>query len=494
MFMRLSPKTTSLAKSQQHAIPAGTWKGWRAKEAKILAQKQVRSSKVISAFTAYGVEVMPPGKTLAEVGKSSKVDKKNKHSKRISLVLTVRADGVKLPVLFVIKGQPGGLLEKKELPTYDSYASVLLVDNVDCHVFEASYDKTAEAMFSVIEPLPQNSTSRCQPLDVGVMGPFKAKLKTERLLEDTASERISSHDQWIEMCETKILSWVSWVLRCEELGVSVTGELIRKQAKSYYDEYQLVTNWALEFSEGWLYKFQRKRGLSSKRQHGEAGSTPRKQYGKDANKSWRQRVATTQVTRVPGLKKSKKRITLALTTNANGTDMVEPLFSGSAVQPRCFRGRSAADLGFDYTSNKKAWMNGDIFDTFLRKLDSRMEAASRNILLLVDNALPHKAKEDTLLTNVSLKMLPPNTTAYFQPQDAGIIASFKAKVKQRQLQNALEQIDSVMAGRQDRLYEVPLVEAMARAKDAWHAVSSTTIVNCWSRTGILHTDAPARSP
>ncbi|RHY67257.1 hypothetical protein DYB30_009065 [Aphanomyces astaci] len=305
--------------------------------------------------------------------------------------------------------------------------------------------------------------------------------------------RSKDRDVCMPELETKILSWV---LRCEELGVCVTGELIRKQAKAYYDEYQLVTNWPLKFSKGWLYKFQLKHGLSSKRQHGEAGSTPREavRQGREQVLETTRGYKASDVTRVPGLKKSKKRITLALTTNANGTDMVEPLFIGSAVQPRCFGGRSAADLGFDYTSSKKAWMNGDIFDTYLRKLDSRMEAASRNILLLVDNASPHKAKEDTLLTNVSLKMLPPNTTAYLQPQDAGIIASFKAKVKQRQLQNALEQIDSVMAGRQDRLYEVPLVEAMAWAKDAWHAVSSTTIANCWSRTGILHTDAPARSP
>ncbi|RHZ08206.1 hypothetical protein DYB31_006376 [Aphanomyces astaci] len=123
---------------------------------------------------------MPPGKTLAEVEKSSKVDKKNKHSERISVVLTVRADGMKLPLLFIIKGQPGGLLEKTD-PTHvyavqanawmdervwNIYlerlfaqhvqdASVLLVDNLECHVSKASYDKTAEAMFSVIEPIPQ---------------------------------------------------------------------------------------------------------------------------------------------------------------------------------------------------------------------------------------------------------------------------------------------------------------------------------------------------
>ncbi|ETV92855.1 hypothetical protein H310_13046 [Aphanomyces invadans] len=110
-------------------------------------------------------------------------------------------------------------------------------------------------------------------------------------------------------------------------------------------------------------------------------------------------------------------------------------------------------------------------------------------LKFMSTMLADVEKEDTVLTNVSLKMLPPNTTAYLQPQDAGIIASFKAKVKQRQLQNALEQINCVMAGRQDKLYEVPLVEAMAWAKDAWHDVTTTTIVNCWSRTGILHSDA-----
>ncbi|KAH9123664.1 hypothetical protein AeMF1_005418 [Aphanomyces euteiches] len=54
---------------------------------------------------------MPPGKTYAEIGQSSKVDKSSKQSERISVVLTIRADGVKLPLLFIVKGQPGGLIE-----------------------------------------------------------------------------------------------------------------------------------------------------------------------------------------------------------------------------------------------------------------------------------------------------------------------------------------------------------------------------------------------
>ncbi|RQM31407.1 hypothetical protein B5M09_013852 [Aphanomyces astaci] len=36
---------------------------------------------------------MPPGSTLAEIGKSSKVDKSEKHSERLTALLTIRADG-----------------------------------------------------------------------------------------------------------------------------------------------------------------------------------------------------------------------------------------------------------------------------------------------------------------------------------------------------------------------------------------------------------------
>ncbi|RHY43303.1 hypothetical protein DYB34_011747 [Aphanomyces astaci] len=157
---------------------------------------------------------MPPSLTLAEIGQSSKCTKTDKHSERLTAVLTIRADGVKLPILFIVKGKPGGTIETNELPTYppghvyavqenawmddrvwDQYldellaahvvdSSVLLVDNLACHVSERSRDKVAETMFSVLEPLPPNSPSRCQPLDVGVMGPLKAMLKTAWLLED----------------------------------------------------------------------------------------------------------------------------------------------------------------------------------------------------------------------------------------------------------------------------------------------------------------------
>ncbi|RQM31120.1 hypothetical protein B5M09_011722, partial [Aphanomyces astaci] len=38
----------------------------------------------------------------------------------MTAVLTIRRDGLKLPILFIIKGEPGGLIEKSEFKTYPS--------------------------------------------------------------------------------------------------------------------------------------------------------------------------------------------------------------------------------------------------------------------------------------------------------------------------------------------------------------------------------------
>ncbi|KAF0697546.1 Aste57867_11773 [Aphanomyces stellatus] len=308
---------------------------------------------------------------------------------------------------------------------------------------------------------------------------------------------------------------LQWVLRCEELGVCLTGELIREHAKEIAERLNLPSTQRSTYSKGWLYKFQRKHGLTSKIQHGEAASTPpevvhrgrhevlhttsgynpKNVYNMDETSFFYCLSPHRSITRqrLPGTKKSKKRISLALTTNADGSDVVEPLYIGTAVQPRCFNRMTGRELGFNYQSSKKAWMTSCIFKTYLSDLNERMVADGRKVLLLVDNAPCHDSSAGADLSNIELRMLPKNTTAYLQPQDAGIIASFKANVKKRQLKNALDQIDSVMSGRQDKLYEVPLLVAMEWARDAWRSVAPSTVSNCWRRTGILDTDLSAFS-
>lgn len=57
--------------------------------------------------------------------------------------------------------------------------SLLLVDNFDSHVSDEGKRVIAEEAGAAVVPLPPNSTSACQPLDVGVMGPLKAKIRAQ---------------------------------------------------------------------------------------------------------------------------------------------------------------------------------------------------------------------------------------------------------------------------------------------------------------------------
>ncbi|OWY96321.1 hypothetical protein PHMEG_00033438, partial [Phytophthora megakarya] len=97
-----------------------------------------------------------------------------KHPGRMTAVITIRADGKKLPILFIVKGIPGGDIETDELNTYPLghyycvqenawmdgrcwgfYASkvlpretdgpsLVLADNFDCHVSDEGQDIMAE--------------------------------------------------------------------------------------------------------------------------------------------------------------------------------------------------------------------------------------------------------------------------------------------------------------------------------------------------------------
>ncbi|RLO09990.1 hypothetical protein DYB28_008292 [Aphanomyces astaci] len=59
---------------------------------------------------------MPPKYIWSIRGGDAKVSSGEKHSLRMTVALTVRADGSKLPLLFVVRGLPGGRIETHELP------------------------------------------------------------------------------------------------------------------------------------------------------------------------------------------------------------------------------------------------------------------------------------------------------------------------------------------------------------------------------------------
>jgi hypothetical protein len=84
--------------------------------------------------------------------------------------------------------------------------SVLLLDNLDCHVSQAAEEIVATELFSSLCALPPNTTSICQPLDVGVMGPLKAKLRS-LWLEECSFEHVSAAEKRVRMITRTIKVW-----------------------------------------------------------------------------------------------------------------------------------------------------------------------------------------------------------------------------------------------------------------------------------------------
>lgn len=193
-----------------------------------------------------------------------------------------------------------------------------------------------------------------------------------------------------------------------------------------------------------------------------------------------------------GWKDSKKRLTVGILCNADGSDKwFDPFIIGHARRPDCFKkGKTrceASDHGFlQYWHNTNAWMTKKIFLGILRRFDRAMQHKKRKVLLLLDNFCGHYV--DYQPTNVELMFLPPNTTSRLQPLDGGIIRCFKAHFKRQQYSNAYRSIGMIQIGQGDKvgpvekIFEVDQLKAMHWIRRAWESVSKETIQNCWNST------------
>ncbi|KAH9088220.1 hypothetical protein Ae201684P_015555 [Aphanomyces euteiches] len=219
-----------------------------------------REFAAYSADTVYNVDEtgmyydMPPRVIWSIRGGQAKIAVGEKHGYRMTAALTIRTDGTKLPIMFVIRGQPGGRIEKHELPTYPTghaYAvqpkawmdsrvwpmylrevlsgviakpSVVLVDNFDAHVSEEGYRVVNEELGSHLCAIPPNATSVCQPLDVGIMAPFKKYLR--RLwLEETFMEGDDDEDD--EESPTSRVKRLVMIKRAIKAWDLITAEEVR---------------------------------------------------------------------------------------------------------------------------------------------------------------------------------------------------------------------------------------------------------------------------
>ena len=61
-----------------------------------------------------------------------------------------------------------------------------------------------------------------------------------------------------------------------------------------------------------------------------------------------------------------------------------------SVTPCCFKNIESHRLPVTSVVNKKAWMTGDIFRTWVTRLNTKMCSDKRHVLFLLDNAPSHE--------------------------------------------------------------------------------------------------------
>lgn len=221
-----------------------------------------------------------------------------------------------------------------------------------------------------------------------------------------------------------------WQQRMQKKKAVITGDLLKAQASIFWNRLpQFEDIPEPKWSNGWLEGFKKRFKIKEYIRHGEGGSAeidnPNaiqqmadlrnlcKQYPDqdifnmdETGLFWKLTPERTLATEAgSGGKKSKDRVTLALTTNADGSEKLEPWVIGKSKNPRCFKNINLRLIRIQYRYNKSKWITGLIMEEYLRWLDNKMRG--RKILLLLDNFSGHELGVELVgglegLTNVRI--------------------------------------------------------------------------------------------
>ncbi|KAM3936770.1 tigger transposable element-derived protein 4-like [Leptodactylus fuscus] len=291
---------------------------------------------------------------------------------------------------------------------------------------------------------------------------------------------------------------MKWINQARAAGINIDGSVVREKANTLAAKMNVKDFVA---SSGWFTRFKERNSLSYCVAAGESGAVDvatvetwtTEQLPKILEKYDLKDVFNTDETGVffnlmpnrtiavkgekcHGGKMSKERITVLVTTNADGSEKIPILVIGKYKKPRCFK--NVRTLPCEYKNNTKAWMTGDFFVQFLRALDAKMGTRNRKVALFLD-CCPAHPQEVEGLRNVDLYFFPPNCTSKLQPLDLGVIKSLKYNYRRLLVQRAL----ALMERNQLDQLKPDLLQAMHFLVASWNKVTPACIKNCFQKAG-----------
>lgn len=245
-----------------------------------------------------------------------------------------------------------------------------------------------------------------------------------------------------------------WSERHIDAGIPITGPLLQYKAIEYWRKIPKYANLPMPlFSDDWITRFKQRHSLRYHTFHGEAASVPASIH--DAMKPiqaicdqyqpkdiynmdetglfWRQMPnGGLSKDGHAGQKRDKTRVTIAVATNATGSDRLPLWLVGTTKTPRALRGVNMSTIGCSWRWSKKAWMRSGIIVEWLSSF-YRHISQQRRVLLLLDNFSAHLLGLETTPAppNIKVLFLPANATSIYQPLDQGIIQNLKHRYRKK---------------------------------------------------------------
>ena len=359
---------------------------------------------------------------------------------------------------------------------------------------------TVTQKLMVIDAVKQGDRREDVATQYGICVSTISKLiKKEKVLRDVALRagntqakkfKPSRHDAINDAVTT-------WFHQMRAKNAPINGPLILAQAKKF------VVQMEHDFhpSQSWLERWKTSNNVTFQRCQGEQASCdtqgakewmqnvlpeilaryePVDRYNADESglfyKALPSGTFATKGSHPTSIKMPKDRLTVLFIANQTGSCKQAHVI-GKFAKPRCFTGVSSLPL--PYYSNSKAWMTSSIWTIICNKFDKTLD---HKIVLFIDNATCHKLNPGTLLKNIEVVFLPPNTTALIQPLDQGIIHNVKQYYRQQICRQQLIALENGFSLDQYKS-SVNILKAMHMLKRALWLVKPTTVSNCFRKAG-----------
>lgn len=338
-------------------------------------------------------------------------------------------------------------------------------------------------------------------------------LKRKHNFEHMKSEELASKRMRSVKFPELDVALANWFLHCQARQVKVQGDEIKAKAHLFFEMMGIIhTADPPQFSNGWLHSFQSRHGFSRSPSSSNAlggdlplittrrelfaaieGVAPWDLYWMDETRLLftmsPDRDAATAGLFDQEINSQQKKITVALCTNADGSDMLDPFFvcTGPLENP------ASSIVGFQYAYNRNSWMSPTVFREWLLAFDWKMHEENRQIVLLLDSFASHQVKK-LALKNVSVRFvassLAPSASAsasqllaeesLFPSVEKAVFTAVKRRYRHVFLDHVLDRRDE----RHADIYDVDPLQALQWVIHCWRQVPKTLIAQSFASIGI----------